>query len=120
MSQRSLVELNHDFCPQMDNTKLLAWAHAMRTYMGSGDPADLPYGVVLKWRRHHSAAEPTAADITGRRAAMLARIIAPMLADGRCAGPDGIPRVGRATRAKAVTIAAAIVNSEVTEVCDAG
>jgi hypothetical protein len=35
----------------------------------------------------------------------IADIIAPMLADGRTAGSDGVPRVGRQTRKKALEIA---------------
>lgn len=35
----------------------------------------------------------------------IADVIAPMLADGRTAGSDGVPRVGRATRKKAMEIA---------------
>ena len=54
MSNRTLVELNHDFRPAGDNQSLLAWAKKMRSYMGSGTPQDLPSGVTFKWRRHHS------------------------------------------------------------------
>lgn len=39
----------------------------------------------------------------------LVETIAPMLADGRTAGADGVPRVGRATRKKAEQIADAVL-----------
>ena len=39
----------------------------------------------------------------------LIETIAPMLADGRTAGRDGVPRVGRATRKKAERIADAVL-----------
>ena len=58
MSQRTLVELNHDFCPPDDGLKLLDWAEDMRAYMCSGDPNELPDGVTFKNRRHHSEPEP--------------------------------------------------------------
>lgn len=58
MSQRTLVELNHDFCPGRATQSLAEWAGKMRVYMGSGDPRELPYGVTFKSRRHHSDAEP--------------------------------------------------------------
>lgn len=52
MSNRTLIELNHDFCP--NDAILLEWAKSMQTYMRSGDPADLPEGVTFKHMRHHS------------------------------------------------------------------
>lgn len=55
MSNRSLVELNHDYCPPYgDDAALLRWARAMAVYMGSADPDDLPAGVTRKHYRHHS------------------------------------------------------------------
>lgn len=64
MSQRSLIEINHDFYPGSSDEKLLAWAKKMANYMRSGVWRDLPEGVALKWRRHHSDPcpfdEPTA------------------------------------------------------------
>ena len=56
MSNRTLVELNHDYCPRED--ELLAWAKAMRDYMTSGNIESLPAGVTLKYFRHHSDPEP--------------------------------------------------------------
>lgn len=58
MSNRSLVELNHDHCPPDDDTALNRWARAMRNYMGSGDKRDLPPGVTFKAMRHHSEDDP--------------------------------------------------------------
>lgn len=54
MSNRSLVELDHDYCLPDDDAKLLAWARAMRTYMRAADPDQLPDGVVRKHYRHNS------------------------------------------------------------------
>jgi hypothetical protein len=60
MSNRTLVELNHDYCPHDDDDSLLTWARAMRYYMGSGRKEDLPHGVTFKHIRHHSDADPMA------------------------------------------------------------
>lgn len=54
MSNRSLIELNHDFCPGRSDDELLKWAKRMANYMRSGEGNDLPDGVTLFWRRHHS------------------------------------------------------------------
>lgn len=55
MSNRTLVELNHDFCPRSNHIEdLLSWAKAMTRYMSSGDQSELPHGVTFKHRRHHS------------------------------------------------------------------
>jgi hypothetical protein len=56
MSNRTLVELNHDCCPREGD--LIKWARAMKTYMSSGDPRELPQGVTLKHMRHHSEPDP--------------------------------------------------------------
>lgn len=42
---KTVVELNHDFCP--DDRLLLEWAKAMQAYMRSGDRDKLPFGVTL-------------------------------------------------------------------------
>lgn len=61
MSNRTLVELNHDFGPPIrDEAKLLEWAKQMSRYMHSGDRKDLPYGVTFKHMRHHSQPDPMA------------------------------------------------------------
>ena len=56
MSNRTCVELNHDYCPR--DEKLLEWAKAMQTYMRSGDARELPQGVAFKHLRHHSELDP--------------------------------------------------------------
>ena len=58
MSQRTLVEMNHDYCPPRDDAALLTWARAMRSYLTSGDKRELPRGVVFVNRRHHSERDP--------------------------------------------------------------
>lgn len=61
MSNRTLVELNHDHCPDLrDGSKLLAWAERMAMYMRSGDKGSLPPGVTFKHIRHHSDPDPMA------------------------------------------------------------
>jgi hypothetical protein len=55
MSNRSLIELNHDYSPR--DADILDWAVLMQRYMRSGDPDYLPAGVVLKGTRHHSDPE---------------------------------------------------------------
>lgn len=60
MSNRSLIELNHDFRPLNADAALLKWARSMRTYIGSGDKRDLPPGVTFKHIRHHSDPDPMA------------------------------------------------------------
>lgn len=59
MSNRTLVELNHDYCPGDDSARL-EWAKAMRLYMGSGNKEHLPRGVTFKHMRHHSDPDPMA------------------------------------------------------------
>lgn len=58
VSQRTLVELNHDFGPRDDDGSLLEWARALRHYLNSGDPKLLPHGVTFLQRRHHSEGCP--------------------------------------------------------------
>lgn len=53
MSNRSLVELNHDYCPS-DDAECLALGQALQAYMRAADPDELPVGVVRKHYRHHS------------------------------------------------------------------
>jgi hypothetical protein len=54
MSQRSLIEINHDFMPGPSDAELLDWAKRMRSYIGSGSREDLPKGATVFWRRHHA------------------------------------------------------------------
>lgn len=56
MSNRTLIELNHDYCPKED--ELLQWAKDMVLYMRSRDRSFLPFGVTFKNIRHHSEACP--------------------------------------------------------------
>ena len=58
MSNRTLVELNHDYCPSEGD--LIKWARKMKNYMSSGDPAELPQGITFKHTRHHSEPDPMA------------------------------------------------------------
>jgi hypothetical protein len=59
MSNRTLVELNHDCCPRSDRPiELVRWAMAMASYMRSGDKTELPPGVTFKHMRHHSDPDP--------------------------------------------------------------
>ena len=60
MSQRSLLEINHDYSPGDDDAALLAWARTLRTYIRSGVKSELPQGVVFKGRRHHADPDPMA------------------------------------------------------------
>jgi hypothetical protein len=53
MSIRTLIELNHDYCPQTP-TDIVAFADSIAAYMSSGDKSLLPKGVTFKWSRHHS------------------------------------------------------------------
>lgn len=54
MSNRSMLELNHDYAPPYDDAKLLEWAKKIRLYLGSADPTHLPNGVTYFGMRHHS------------------------------------------------------------------
>ena len=54
MSNRSIVELNHDFAPGWSDAELLAWARKMNSYLHGADPGDLPVGVTRLHYRHHS------------------------------------------------------------------
>lgn len=60
MSNRTLVELNHDFAPGRSTRALAEWAAKIVTYLGSGDKNDLPYGVTFKHIRHDSEPDPMA------------------------------------------------------------
>jgi hypothetical protein len=63
MSNRTLVELNHDYCPTGSGFKdsdLIKWATAFVRYMQSGEKNYLPKGVTFKHMRHHSEPEPVA------------------------------------------------------------
>lgn len=57
MSNRTLIELNHDYCPRNDE-ECLKLGQALRRYMQSADTDELPAGVVRKHYRHHSDQDP--------------------------------------------------------------
>ena len=57
MSNRSLIELNHDYCPH-DDAGYLALGRALAAYMRGGDREELPNGVTFKHMRHHSNPDP--------------------------------------------------------------
>ncbi len=54
MSQRSLLEVNHDHAPGPSDAELLTWARQLTGYIRSGDERYLPRGIQLKHRRHHT------------------------------------------------------------------
>lgn len=57
MSNRSLLEFNHDYCPRND-AECLRLGRALRAYMRSAQTEDLPSGVDRKHYRHHSSPDP--------------------------------------------------------------
>jgi len=57
MSNRTLVELNHDYCPVTDED-CLALGKALQYFMRSGQTDCLPRGVSFKHFRHHSEPDP--------------------------------------------------------------
>lgn len=61
MSNRSLLEFNHDLGPRYGwpDDKLIRYASLIALYLGSGDKADLPDGVTFVQMRHHSDPAPT-------------------------------------------------------------
>lgn len=67
MSNRSLLELNHDYAPPRDDAALLRWARQVRDYLSCADPGLLPPGVTRKHYRHHSEPCPVAALATEYR-----------------------------------------------------
>ena len=61
MSNRTLVELNHDLCPGIhDPDGMLKWVLSMAAYMRNADKSLLPQGVTFKHMRHHSDPDPMA------------------------------------------------------------
>lgn len=59
MSYRTLVELNHDYCPSLlDDAAVLKWGRQMAMYMAAAHKDDLPRGVTFKHLRHHSEPDP--------------------------------------------------------------
>jgi hypothetical protein len=56
MSNRTLVEINHDYCPSND-VEARDLGLRLTSYMRSGDIAFMPKGFVLVATRHHSDPE---------------------------------------------------------------
>ena len=58
MSWRTLVELNHDYCPTSES-EVTILGHALQNYMRSGDPRMLQdyCGIKFLASRHHSEPE---------------------------------------------------------------
>ena len=59
MSNRTLIELNHDYCPR-NASEAKDFGLALQMFMRSGDKAMLPRGVTFKHSRHHSDPDPMA------------------------------------------------------------
>lgn len=59
MSNRTLIELNHDHCPR-NAEQALQLGLALMAYMRAADPAELPQGVRFKHFRHHTDPDPMA------------------------------------------------------------
>lgn len=57
MSNHSILEFNHDYCPATEDAEI-KWARALVFYLHSGDKNLLPQGVTFKHIRHHSETEP--------------------------------------------------------------
>lgn len=63
MSNRTLVEINHDIVPNIhDADGSLRWFLGFAAYVRNGDKSKLPNGVTFKHMRHHSDPDPMAAD----------------------------------------------------------
>jgi hypothetical protein len=56
VSNRTLLEFNHDYAPKGDEVE--SFAHAIARYLRSGDPTLLPRGVTYFGMRHHSTPCP--------------------------------------------------------------
>ena len=53
MSNRSMLEFNHDYVPDTEAEKK-EWLEMLLNYMASGSKSDLPYGVTFFYSRHHT------------------------------------------------------------------
>ena len=80
MSNRTLVEINHDYCPR-DEAECLALGRALQAYIRAANREQLPQGVELKHYRHHSEpcpledAQRVLKDLAKQANACVARII---------------------------------------------
>ena len=59
MSNRTLIELNHDYCPRND-ADALELGRALMAYMRNANADELPQGVKFRHFRHHTAPDPMA------------------------------------------------------------
>ena len=57
MSNRSMLEINHDFWPSGKDAEE-KWLKSMLQYLASGNPEMLPPGVTWFGMRHHSSECP--------------------------------------------------------------
>jgi hypothetical protein len=57
MSNRTMLEINHDYYPHTDAGER-AWLVNMLAYLRSGAPRNLPDGVTFFGMRHHSETCP--------------------------------------------------------------
>ena len=64
MSNRTMLEFNHDYCPHTEKQKE-EFLQGLLFYLGSGDPEDLPKGVTWFGMRHHSSECPMGAPPRG-------------------------------------------------------
>lgn len=53
MSNRSMLEINHDHTPYKEEDKKI-WLEKMMAYLACGNPKILPEGVTWFGMRHHS------------------------------------------------------------------
>ena len=53
MSNRTMLEINHDTTPHTPEERL-DWVNAMCAYLSTGNPSLLPKGVTWFGMRHHS------------------------------------------------------------------
>ena len=65
MSNRTIVEINHDYPIGDDARSILMWALRVRMYLGNAEPGLLPDGVRFLHYRHHS--EPLPLEPQNRR-----------------------------------------------------
>ncbi len=52
MSNRTMLEFNHDFAPTKAHIE--TWGMCIAEYLRSGDPSSLPSGVTFFGMRHHT------------------------------------------------------------------
>ncbi len=56
MSNHTLLEFNHDYCPKLEDAQ--KWAEGIIIHMRTGDISSLPQGVKFRHMRHHSEPDP--------------------------------------------------------------